>query len=217
MSTIEHDEVPAPDPEKLQNVNSSQGSAGTGGTQKTLGLIGADIGKKMRMRAGTGMSSYLAACFERGTFAVVVYRFGRFVRAVRVPVLQQILGAVYYALFYLTQIFTGISIQAYARVGPRFVVNNFSGIFVLAESIGEDFTVCEGVTVGNIRGKSRLAIIGNNVYLEPGCKVLGEITIGDNVVVRANSLVLSDVPSNSLVIGNPARILPLPAEECRPG
>ncbi|HEU5074496.1 MAG TPA: hypothetical protein VFU02_09990, partial [Polyangiaceae bacterium] len=61
-------------------------------------------------------------------------------------------------------------------------------------------------TVGNVRGKRRLPVIGNNVFLEPGCKVLGEVTLGDNVVVRANSLVLKDVPSNSIVLGNPARI-----------
>ena len=177
--------------------------------ERNLGWIGADIDKKIHMRTSAGLSSHFPAYFERGTFAVMVYRFGRYSRNVRMPGLRQILAVFYYGLFYFVQMFAGISIQVYTKIGPRFVVNNFSGIFVLAESIGEDFTVCEGVTVGNIRGKNRLAIIGNNVYLEPGCKVLGSITIGDNVVVRANSLVLNDVPSNSLAMGNPARITPL--------
>jgi serine acetyltransferase len=56
-------------------------------------------------------------------------------------------------------------------------------------------------------------VIGNNVFLEPGCKILGDVTIGDNVVVRANSLVLNDVPSNSIAVGNPARILKRPPED----
>lgn len=138
--------------------------------------------------------------------AVLVYRFGRYARECRVPLLGLVLKVVYYVLFYLVQMFTGISVQAYARIGPGFVIRNHGCIFVLAESVGANLTVSEGVTVGNIRGKSRLAIIGDNVYLEPGCKILGDITIGNNVVVRANSLVIGDVPDNSIAIGNPARI-----------
>lgn len=168
-------------------------------------LLG-DIARKMQVTGKQGVAGWLATLLSPGTLAVAVYRFGRFGRDLRVPVLRQLLGVVYYMLFYLVQMFTGISIQAYARIGRRFVVRNFSCIFVLAESIGDDFTVCEGVTVGNIRGRPRLAIIGNNVYLEPGCKILGDVTIGDNVVIRANSLVLNDVPSNSIAVGNPARV-----------
>ena len=165
-----------------------------------------DIAKKQQLLGLEGPTGWLAAAFSPGSFAVMVYRFGRYGRDLRVPGLRQVWAVLYYLLFYLVQMFTGISIQAYARIGRRFVVRNFSCIFVLAESIGDDFTVCEGVTVGNIRGKPRLPIIGNNVYLEPGCKVLGSVTIGDNVVVRANSLVLTDVPSNCIATGNPARI-----------
>jgi len=171
--------------------------------------LSADITRKMEVLGRSGFGGWLSAFFSPGSFAVMVYRFGRFGRDLRVPVVRQLIGALYYVLFYFVQMFTGISIQAYARIGRGFVVRNFSCIFVLAESIGDNFTVCEGVTVGNIRGRPRLAIIGNNVYLEPGCKVLGDITIGDNVVVRANSLVIKDVPSNSIAAGNPARISPL--------
>lgn len=176
-----------------------------------FGYILEDIATKTRAcKPAPGWLDYLASAFQRGSIAVAVYRFGHFARNLRVPVLRQLLMIIYYAVFYLVQMFFGISIQAYSRIGRRFVVNNFSCIFVLAESIGDDFTVCEGVTVGNIRGKPRLPIIGNNVYLEPGCKILGNVTIGDNVVVRANSLVLNDIPSNSIAIGNPARATPNP-------
>jgi serine O-acetyltransferase len=173
-------------------------------------IIRSDLQKKRDMsRTDIGRSGMCCTFFERGSIAVMVYRFGRWARQVRVPVMGLLLKALYYVSFYLVQMFTGISIQAHAEVGRRFVVRNYSCIFVLAEKIGDDFTVCEGVTVGNIRGRPRLAIIGNNVYLEPGAKVLGDVTIGDNVVVRANSLVVSDVPSNSIVTGIPGRISPL--------
>ncbi|HQT00500.1 MAG TPA: hypothetical protein PL023_09350 [Thiobacillus sp.] len=174
--------------------------------------IRADLDARRRAAAAAGESPW-GSMWQRGAIAVIVYRFGRFARALKFPLLGLPAKLIYYVLFYFTQMLTGISIQAYAKIGPRFVVRNHTGIFVLAEQIGADFTVCEGVTVGNIRGKGRLPIIGDRVYLEPGCKVLGNLTIGDDVVIRANSLVLNDVPSRSIVIGNPARVLPMPSED----
>ena len=49
--------------------------------------------------------------------------------------------------------------------------------------------------------------IGNNVYIGTGAKVLGPVTIGDNVSIGANSVVLTDIPENSTVVGIPARIV----------
>jgi serine O-acetyltransferase len=48
--------------------------------------------------------------------------------------------------------------------------------------------------------------IGNNVYFGPGAKVVGTAKVGDNVVIVANSLVLTDVPNDRTVVGVPARI-----------
>lgn len=173
-------------------------------------LVREDIRAKLNQSDDhKNFASWLAAALERGSLAVMVYRYGQWAKDIRIPIVNQILKVIYFVLFYLIQMFTGISIQAYTKIGHRFVVRNHTCTFVLAERIGTDCTVSEGVTIGNIRGKSRLPILGNNVYLEPGCKILGDITIGDNVVVRANSLVLSDVPDNSIAIGNPARITSL--------
>jgi len=57
-----------------------------------------------------------------------------------------------------------------------------------------------------VRGVGR-ATIGNNCYFGAGCKVVGAITIGDNVVVSPNSLVITDVPSGATVLGVPARVI----------
>jgi serine O-acetyltransferase len=165
-----------------------------------------DITKKMFLLGKCGALGWLSTALQAGTIAVLVFRFARWSMQLPTP-LKVCCSLVYFPLFYLVQAYTGISIQAYTAIGRRFVVLNQDCIFVLAEHIGDDFTACEGVTVGNIRGSKRLPVIGNNVYLEPGCKVLGHLTIGDNVVVRANSLVLTNVPSDSIALGNPARIL----------
>lgn len=174
-----------------------------------------DIKKKMVLLERSGLWDWLRTVFEPGSLAVMVYRYAGWTKKLPGP-LKLPFKALYFILFYLVQAATGISVQAYAKIGRRFVVLNRYCIFVVAESIGDDFTVCQGVTVGNVRGKKRLPIIGSNVFLEPGCKVLGDVTIGDNVIVRANSLVLNDVPSDSIAVGNPARILKRPPTDAAP-
>lgn len=64
--------------------------------------------------------------------------------------------------------------------------------------------------VCRLRGRSNKEghpIIGNNVYVATGAKVLGDITVGDNVIIGANAVVIHDVPSNCSVGGVPAKIL----------
>src|SRR5512145_1622735 len=170
-------------------------------------MVLGDIRKKMDLLGRSGLAGFVACVLSPGGAAVAVFRLGVLARSQRPGVLSVPLKLVYWAGFYLVQACTGISVQAYTSIGKRFVVLNHGCVFVVAERIGDDFTVCQGVTVGNVRGSHRLPVIGSNVFLEPGAKVLGEVTVGDNVVVRANSLVLSDVPPGSIAVGNPARVM----------
>lgn len=75
--------------------------------------------------------------------------------------------------------------------------------------IGHNCTIFSGVVVahkgnGLNRGAPK---IGNNVKLMVGCKILGDVVIGDNAVIGANAVVLSDVPAGSTAVGVPARII----------
>jgi len=85
------------------------------------------------------------------------------------------------------------------------IVHGYSSIIV-AKSIGHHFSFFQNVTVG--WGKNGIPTIGNNVTLFPGSVISGNIIIGDNVRVAANTVVRTDVPDNSLVYGNPAVIVP---------
>jgi serine O-acetyltransferase len=79
-------------------------------------------------------------------------------------------------------------------------------IILNAREIGDNFYVMHNVTVGHDyrRGKP---VIGNNVFIGVGAVILGDIRIGDNVVIGAQSYVNRNVPSNSLVAGNPAKVI----------
>ena len=77
--------------------------------------------------------------------------------------------------------------------------------YIYAESIGENLYVNQCVTIGVV-GNSR-PIIGNNVRVATGAIVIGGIQIEDNVTIGAGAVVVKDVPPNTTIVGNPARIV----------
>jgi len=143
---------------------------------------------------------------EFGTFATLVYRFGSWAYKVKIPVIRQILITLYLFINVFCMAVTGIHIARENDIGPGLVIHNFCGILILAKKIGHSCTLTHGVSIMNVRGVGR-ATIGNNCYFGPGSKVLGAVTIGDNVVVSANSVVVTDVPSGATVMGVPARVI----------
>lgn len=170
-----------------------------------------DIGRKMRgygvrPQDKTFFRKRITPLLELGTAAVVVYRFGRWVYSIKIPVLRQLLIFIYLVVNTVCLMLTGIHIHRESDIGPGLIVHNCSCIFILAKRIGHSCAVNQGVSVASIRGTG-WPTIGNNVYLGAGCKVLGGVTVGDNVVVSANSVVIADVPSNCTVMGVPARII----------
>lgn len=72
-------------------------------------------------------------------------------------------------------------------------------------TIGDSCIIYQNVTLGQRNGK--YPIIGNNVVIYPSSIVLGDIIIGDNSIIGAGSIVIRNIPSNSKVAGNPARII----------
>jgi serine O-acetyltransferase len=150
---------------------------------------------------------YIRLNFEFGSIAVMIFRYGQWAVRLKNPLLKLIFGWSYQIIRVLSMALTGISVNASSTVGPGFIIHNFSCIFVWAEQIGESCTVNQGVTIGNLRGSGGLPKLGNHVYVGAGAKVLGNVKIGDNVVIAANSLVIMDVPDNATVMGVPARII----------
>jgi len=139
---------------------------------------------------------------RRETKAIMQYRFSHWVHTLHVPLIRQILMIL--ALFWQrwNQIMlSGVLIAPDAEIGPGMVLHTAYGLQISPVRIGSGCTFNSDVLIG-----TGVKSIGDNCYFGPGCKVIGEWTIGNNVLVVANSVVLTDVPDNTTIMGVPARI-----------
>jgi serine O-acetyltransferase len=153
----------------------------------------------------------------QGFWVMIVYRFGRWRYDVRPAFLRKVCSLVYKVLFKLAQILTGIELPCEVVVGRNFVIDHFGGIIISGYArFGDNCRIRNGVVVGLRRVDEPCApVIGNNVDIGAGAKLLGPIKVGDNVVIGANAVVLTDVPANSIAIGVPAIIKPRRPESLR--
>lgn len=110
----------------------------------------------------------------------------------------------------LARFFTGIEIHPGAKIGKGLFIDHGMGV-VIGETaeVGDNVTIYHGVTLGGTgkdKGK-RHPTVKDNVIIGAGAKVLGPITIGNNVKIGANSVVLKDVPDNATAVGIPAKLI----------
>jgi serine O-acetyltransferase len=138
----------------------------------------------------------------QGLHALVAHRIAHFLYIIHLPFFARIISQ-------MARFTTGIEIHPGAKIGKRFFIDHGMGV-VIGETaiVGDDVLIYQGVTLGGTgleKGK-RHPTIGNNVVIGTGAQVLGNITIGDNSYIGANSVVIKDVPPNSTVVGVPGRI-----------
>lgn len=105
---------------------------------------------------------------------------------------------------------THIQIPTVASIGPGLHISHFGRIIVNSKVVlGKNVTLNTGITIGQTnRGEKKgVPTIGNNVWIGSNCVIVGNIHIGDDVFIAPNSFVTTDIPSHSLVIGNPIKII----------
>lgn len=102
----------------------------------------------------------------------------------------------------------GIEVKTPTQIGPGFVMGHPYNITISPYArLGKNVNIMKGATIGIAAGKRKgTPVIGNNVYIGINSTVVGGITIGNDVMIAPNSFVNVDVPSHSVVIGNPCII-----------
>jgi serine O-acetyltransferase len=160
---------------------------------------------RLRRVKGRGFWSALvdALLFDSGFQALLAYRLGHTLLHWRVPVLPAVcrrwaIGA------------CGVDILPRADIGGGCIVAHGIGLVVGGRTvIGEDCTLLHGVTLGEVRfDELACPRLGDRVTVGAGAVILGGVTIGDDALVGAGSVVRSDVPARARVAGVPARVLP---------
>jgi len=146
----------------------------------------------------------------QGFWVMAVYRFGRWRYGVRPAPVRKIFSALYHISYKLVQVATGIELPCEVIVGRNFTIDHFGGIVVSGYArFGDNCRIRTGVVVGLRRVEEKCApVIGDNVDIGAGAKLLGPIRIGNNVLIGANAVVLCDVPDNSIAVGVPAVVRP---------
>jgi serine O-acetyltransferase len=119
-------------------------------------------------------------------------------------------GLIYQLLIRRLSYKFGFQIPASTQIGEGFYIGHFGTIVINHNSkIGSNCNITHGVTIGQAnRGKLKgYPTIGNKVWIGTGSVIVGNIHIGSNVLIAPNSFVNFNVPDDSLVIGNPGKIV----------
>ena len=145
---------------------------------------------------------------RQGFWVMCVFRLGQWRYRLRPALLRKLFSFVYRVLRTMVQIMTGIELHCETRVGRRLLIEHFGGIIISGDTvIGDDVVIRQGVTIGlRNTGLRGAPVIGNRVDIGAGAKLLGPIHVGDDAVIGANAVVLTDVPAGALAVGVPAVI-----------
>lgn len=146
---------------------------------------------------------------HQGFLMLLVHRFGNWRMDVRPRLLRMPLTLLYRFLNKLTQLLFGMKLDYTVKVGRRVKLEHFGGMILGARAIGDDVILRQNTTLG-IRSTADLSakpVIGNRVDVGAGAVIVGNIHVGDDSIVGANSVVYSNVPAGSVVMGVPGRII----------
>jgi serine O-acetyltransferase len=168
----------------------------------------ADVARYTTYTKHPGAQNLIA---QQALWALLQYRLASAVyRSSLPPVVRLPALTVLYAWRKAIEITTGICLPHTAVIGPGLYIAHFGQIiFNKRTEIGATCDVHQGVTIGasDRGGRSGVPVIGSRVWIGPNSTLAGPITIGDHVMISANSLVVRDVPSHTVVRGVPAEVI----------
>jgi serine O-acetyltransferase len=154
------------------------------------------------------------AFWKPGFQAVAAYRLGVWSNSIRPRALRVPVRLAASFLSYLARNVHGIELSSRTVIGRRLRIAHQHGIVVHPRAvIGDDCLLRQGVTIGSAgepHAGRRQPVLGDRVQIGAGANIAGPITVGDDVVIGPNAVVMTNVPAGSIVAAPQARILPPP-------
>jgi serine O-acetyltransferase len=154
-------------------------------------------------KAGLGLA---AGLFSPRFAPVLLCRVAYWFDIHHIGILSKVISLINYVIF-------GIEISPKCSIGKGLYFPHTQGTVIGANSIGENATIYHNVTLGareidiNYIGSSR-PVVGDEVLIGSGAKVLGGVSIGDGVRIGANAVVVRSVPDGALVRAPLGEIVP---------
>jgi serine O-acetyltransferase len=153
----------------------------------------------MRAKARWCNCSLARALFWDGTFATMIYRMSQWCYRHRLGLLGAFLNQ-------LNPILTHAVIGREAKFGPGFVILHSIGLVINTGVRGGANIILEnGVTIGAEKGQA--PVLGSNIYVGSGARIIGGVQIGNNIRIGANAVVVKDIPDNATAVGVPAQVV----------
>jgi serine O-acetyltransferase len=177
---------------------------GLGTLRRVAGEVRRDVAAAHdRDPAARGVSSLEVLTSWPGVHALLAHRVLHALHHAGVPLAPRVLATI-------TRSVTNIEIHPAANVGAGLFIDHGTGVVIGETSeIGDDVTLYQGVTLGGTgfaTGK-RHPTVEDNVTIGSGAKLLGPIIVGHGAKIGANSVVITDVPANATVVGNPGHVV----------
>lgn len=172
-----------------------------------------NVRQDVRRCGGTAGERLREVLYTPGMWAVLIYRYRRWVRTARAPRVVMLPFKVGSVLAeWWSAVATGITLPASAVIGPGLYIPHTGYVVVSGRArIGRNCTLTQGVTIGH-RGGGRekeqgVPVIGDRVYVGPGAAIIGPITVGDDALIGVGAVVVKSVPPRGVAVGNPARVV----------
>ncbi|SEP81899.1 serine O-acetyltransferase [Hyunsoonleella jejuensis] len=134
--------------------------------------------------------------------AYYFYRFSHILYNWKVPILPSLIKLICFLIYN-----SSIPFQCKLGKGTRFGYGAIGVVIHKRVVVGANTVIGTNVTIGGKSGHYDVPIIGENVFIATGAKILGPIVIGNNVTIGANAVVVKNVPDNVVVAGIPAKII----------
>ena len=154
-------------------------------------------------QAGLRRSPIMTVFAHQGLQAMLLYRWARFLRSGDQSAWKRVALALYPVASRVNDILTGIFISQAASIGPGCFIAHSGGVVIGAgATVGSHCNISNNVSIG-----FGSPVIGDRVLIAVGARILGDVRVGSDAAIGANSVITHDVPQRAVVVGAPGRVI----------